>query len=128
MIALPALNFHSKVLFRTLHSILHGPCFNNVLAYSPSSEVPLPLVSTFITNNITSCAMTIHILRKHISRLFGPPPPYVSTFLFLKISKDCHFSDTILRNAWVDPLCCKNIMYYLAFYILACMYFKNCTY
>ena len=36
---------------------------------------------------------TIHILRKHIFRLFGPnhPQPYVSIFYVLKISKNCHF-------------------------------------
>ena len=34
---------------------------------------------------------TIHILRKHIFRIFGPPSPYVSMVLVVKISKNWHF-------------------------------------
>ena len=36
---------------------------------------------------------TIHILRRHILRLFGPPSPtpYVSMFYVLQISKNCRF-------------------------------------
>ena len=34
---------------------------------------------------------TIHILRKHIFRIFGPPTPYVSMLLILKISKNWSF-------------------------------------
>ena len=35
---------------------------------------------------------TIHILRNHIFRIFGPPsPPYVIMFLVLKIIKNWHF-------------------------------------
>ena len=31
---------------------------------------------------------TIHILRNHIFRIFGPPPPYLTVFLVLKIIKN----------------------------------------
>ena len=34
---------------------------------------------------------TIHILRKHIFRPFGPPPLFVIMIYVLKISKYCHF-------------------------------------
>ena len=34
---------------------------------------------------------TIHILRHHIFGIFGLPPPYISIFLVLRISKNWHF-------------------------------------
>ena len=34
---------------------------------------------------------TIPILCNHIFRIFGPPPPYVSMFLVMKIIKNWHF-------------------------------------
>ena len=51
---------------------------------------------------------TIHILRNHIFRIFGPPsPPYVIMFLALKIIKNWHFLTPPpykwLRNIWMVP-------------------------
>ena len=46
---------------------------------------------------------TSHILRKHIFRIFGPPSPYVSMVLVVKISKNWHFltPQVFLRNIWM---------------------------
>ena len=58
---------------------------------------------------------TIHILRNHLFRIFGPPSPYVIMFLVLKIIKNWHFLTPLppykwLRNIWMVPYlgCCTE--------------------
>ena len=49
------------------------------------------LVTQIDRDKATFVLWTIHILRHHIFGIFGPPSPYVSMFLILRISKNWHF-------------------------------------
>ena len=50
-----------------------------------------PIIRNSVEHQYRLNLGTIHILRKHIYRLFGPPPPYVRILLVLRISKNWHF-------------------------------------
>ena len=58
----------------------------------------------FVSVPVVAVLGTVHILRKHIFMHFGPPSPYVSIILGLKVSKNWLFlSPSLLRNIWMLP-------------------------
>ena len=94
--------FWSKTFFTNITFVrLNMSIFNvmvKIVFHGKSFGAILTLQMHFSMNNSYG---TIHILRKHIFRIFGPPPPYLSIFLVLRISKNWHFMSPLHTSAYL---------------------------